>query len=388
MPERHHQPLSKPPASADLPAGQAESHAEARFGQAVEPLAGPEPCHPAGSEPQPGCLYVVGTPIGNLDDLSPRARRVLAGADRIVCEDTRHSGLLLHRLGIRSRLISFHQHNQTQRLPSLLQALAAGESLALISDAGLPAISDPGEVLVAAARAAGHGVRCIPGPSAVTTALVCSGLPSGRFCFEGFLPPRASQRRQRLEALRQEPRTLVLFEAPHRLVALLEDLLEIWGDRPLHLARELTKRHEQHLGPSVAAVLAHCQRVAPQGECTLVLAGAPEPVAAAWDEPTLRRELRALIRGGLTPSQACRQVAERSGQPRRDLYTLLHHADPGADGGMETVEVGEPAADPAPEHPANADCLVHAQRSHRDGGSAVRPDADGPAADGSDADGP
>jgi 16S rRNA (cytidine1402-2'-O)-methyltransferase len=194
-------------------------------------------------------------------------------------------------------------------------------------------------------------VRCIPGPSAVTTALVGSGLPSGRFCFEGFLPPRAPQRRQRLEALRDEQRTLVLFEAPHRLVALLEDLLEIWGDRPLHLARELTKRHEQHVGPSVSAVLEHFQRVAPQGECTLVVAGAPEPSPPAWDAAMLRRELLELIHTGLTRSQACRQLAERSGQPRRALYALLHQGDADAEGGFE--EPGAPAH--APEIPATAE---------------------------------
>lgn len=350
MPNRDHPPRRQEPSAFPVGAHPPQLIPSASTtGDGVH--CGPEPSHPVGSEPQSGCLYVVATPIGNLDDLSPRARRVLAGADRIVCEDTRHSGLLLHRLGIRSRLISFHQHNQTQRLPTLLQALAAGESLALISDAGLPAISDPGEALVAAARAAGHGVRCIPGPSAVTTALVGSGLPSGRFCFEGFLPPRAPQRRQRLEALRDEQRTLVLFEAPHRLVALLEDLLEIWGDRPLHLARELTKRHEQHVGPSVSAVLEHFQRVAPQGECTLVVAGAPEPSPPAWDAAMLRRELLELIHTGLTRSQACRQLAERSGQPRRALYALLHQGDADAEGGFE--EPGAPAH--APEIPATAE---------------------------------
>ena len=381
MPNRDHPPRRE--ASSAFPADAKPPCPSASASTAGDGFQlGAEPSHPAGSEPQSGCLYVVGTPIGNLDDLSPRARRVLAGADRIVCEDTRHSGLLLHRLGIRSRLISFHQHNQAQRLPTLLQALAAGESLALISDAGLPAISDPGEALVAAARAEGHGVRCIPGPSALTTALVGSGLPSGRFCFEGFLPPRAPQRRQRLEALRQEPRTLVLFEAPHRLVALLEDLLEIWGDRPLHLARELTKRHEQHLGPSVAAVLEHFQRVAPQGECTLVLAGAPEPSLAAWDEPTLRRELLELIGTGQTRSQACRQLAERSGQSRRVLYALLHNVDPGEDGGVDGGEVRGEAADHQPEHPANADSAVRSEDSLGDGPAVKGPAARGPAADG------
>ncbi|MCP9807956.1 16S rRNA (cytidine(1402)-2'-O)-methyltransferase, partial [Cyanobium sp. HWJ4-Hawea] len=229
-------------------------------------------------EPAPGVLYLVGTPIGNLADLSPRARVVLSGVQRIACEDTRHSGLLLHQLGLRQkdqgpRLVSFHAHNQSARIPELLGALEAGEAIALISDAGLPGISDPGEVLVAAARAAGHGVICVPGPSAVTTALVSSGLPCGRFCFEGFLPPKTNQRRQRLQELAREERTMVLFEAPHRLVDLLEDLLAVLGDRPLQVARELTKKHEEQVGPSVAVALAHFRAKAPLGECTLVLGG-------------------------------------------------------------------------------------------------------------------
>ncbi|MFM8524278.1 MAG: 16S rRNA (cytidine(1402)-2'-O)-methyltransferase, partial [Cyanobacteriota bacterium] len=180
-------------------------------------------------EPAAGVLYLVGTPIGNLGDLSPRARRVLEGVNRIACEDTRHSGLLLHHLGIRRPLLSFHQHNQNARLPELLAALEAGESIAVISDAGLPGLSDPGEELVAAARAQGRTVICVPGPCAVTTALVSSGLPSGRFCYEGFLPPKAAARRQRLQALAGEERTLVLFEAPHRLLALLEELHDLLG---------------------------------------------------------------------------------------------------------------------------------------------------------------
>ena len=183
-----------------------------------------------GSEPVAGVLYLVGTPIGNLGDLTPRAQRVLAGVQRIACEDTRRSGLLLHHLGLSRAaggppLLSFHQHNQLSRIPELLAALEAGEAIAVVSDAGLPGISDPGEALVAAARQAGLPVVCIPGPSAVTTALVSSGLPSGRFCFEGFLPAKSSQRRQRLQELLAERRTMVMFEAPHRLLELLEDLL-------------------------------------------------------------------------------------------------------------------------------------------------------------------
>ena len=275
------------------------------------------------AEPAPGVLYLVGTPIGNLDDLSPRARRVLARVDRIACEDTRHSGRLLAGLEARGRLISFHRHNRRSRLPQLLDALAAGESVAVISDAGLPGLADPGEELVAAARAAGHAVICVPGPSAVTTALVSSGLPTGRFCFEGFLPPKPAARRARLRQLAGEERTTVLFEAPHRLVALLEDLLSELGDRPLQVARELTKRHEEQVGPSVAAALEHFRRTPPLGECTLVLGGAP-PSTAPWEPERLRAELERLRAGGLSASEAARTLAARSGHDRRALYALLH----------------------------------------------------------------
>jgi 16S rRNA (cytidine1402-2'-O)-methyltransferase len=280
-------------------------------------------------------LYLVGTPIGNLGDLSPRARAVLAGVDRIACEDTRRSGLLLHQLGLRDRdgqgeqprrprLTSFHQHNQARRIPELLDALQAGEAVAVISDAGLPGISDPGEDLVAAARAAGLPVVCVPGPSAVTTALVSSGLPCGRFCFEGFLPAKPSQRRARLRELAGEERTLVLFEAPHRLLELLEDLLAVLGDRPLRVARELTKRHEEQVGPTVSAALAHFRSSPPLGECTLVLGGAPPAAPPAWDEAALRAELEQLVAGGLSGRDAARELAGRSGHSRRALYALLH----------------------------------------------------------------
>lgn len=285
-----------------------------------------------GGEPAAGVLYLVGTPIGNLDDLSPRARRLLQGVDRIACEDTRHSGLLLQRLGLRRsgaapRLLSYHQHNQSQRIPQLLAALAAGESVALISDAGLPGISDPGEPLVAAARGAGHPVICASGPCAVTTALVSSGLPTGRFCFEGFLPARAGQRRARLRELADERRTIVLFESPHRLLDLLTDIEAVLGERPLQVARELTKRHEQQVGPTVSAARAHFLAHPPQGECTVVLGGRPDDTGPAWDGQRLREELQVLVAGGHSRSEAARQLAERSGHSRRALYALLHQAD-------------------------------------------------------------
>ena len=287
-----------------------------------------------GAEPAAGVLYLVGTPIGNVGDLSPRARQVLAHVDRIACEDTRRSGLLLHNLGLRSReqgprLISFHEHNQASRIPDLLASLTAGEAIAVISDAGLPGISDPGELLVAAARAAGHPVICIPGPCAVTTALVSSGLPTGRFCFEGFLPPKANQRRARLRELTGDRRTLVLFEAPHRLVALLEDLLTELGDRPVAVTRELTKRHEQQVGPCLSAALAHFRATPPQGEFTLVLGGAAAEAipAVASDADSLRTSLAELIASGLSRSEAARQLAQQTGLSRRELYALGHTSE-------------------------------------------------------------
>ncbi len=283
------------------------------------------------AEPAPGVLYLVGTPIGNLGDLSPRARQVLAAADHLACEDTRRAGLLLQALGLKRPLISFHQHNQTSRLPQLLAHLAAGDSVALISDAGLPGISDPGEALVAEARRQDRAVICVPGPCAITTALVSSGLPCDRFCFEGFLPPKPTQRRQRLQALAAEERTLVVFEAPHRLVTLLEDLLLVLGDRPLRVARELTKRHEEQVGPTVSAALAHFRGQPPLGECTLVVGGAPA-VLPVWDEEALRDALADLIATGHSAKEASQRLADSTGHRRRDLYALLHRPEVGETG--------------------------------------------------------
>lgn len=270
-------------------------------------------------------LYLVGTPIGHLGDLSERARTVLAAADVIACEDTRHSGQLLSSLGAKGKRLSFHQHNTRGRIPQLLELLAADQSVVVISDAGLPGISDPGEDLVAAARAAQREVICIPGPCAATTALVSSGLPSGRFCFEGFLPPKGRQRRERLAAIAAEPRTTVLYEAPHRLLQLLGDLQELCGDdRPLQVARELTKRHEQQVGPTVAAALQHFNTHKPQGEFTLVLGGAPATPNEEHDDSYWRDALQQLIDTGISANAAAKQLAASSGRSKRELYALLH----------------------------------------------------------------
>ena len=276
-------------------------------------------------EPAGGHLYLVGTPIGHLGDFSPRAKALLTAVDVIACEDTRHSGQLLSNLQARGRRLSFHQHNTRTRLPQLLELLAAGDSLAVISDAGLPGISDPGEELAAAARSVGHPVICVPGPCAATTALVSSGLPSNRFCFEGFLPTKGRERKRRLEEIAAEARTSVLYEAPHRLVTLLAELQELCGaERPLQVARELTKRHEQQVGPTVSAAVEHFQQHRPQGEFTLVLGGCPPTPEVELDDATLLDRLNEAMATGTSASSAARQLALETGIPRRRLYNLIH----------------------------------------------------------------
>ena len=276
-------------------------------------------------EPAGGHLYLVGTPIGHLGDFSPRAKALLTAVDVIACEDTRHSGQLLSNLQARGRRLSFHQHNTRTRVPQLLELLAAGDSLAVISDAGLPGISDPGEELAAAARSAGHPVICVPGPCAATTALVSSGLPSNRFCFEGFLPTKGRERKRRLEEIAAEARTSVLYEAPHRLVTLLAELQELCGaERPLQVARELTKRHEQQVGPTVSAAVEHFQQHRPQGEFTLVLGGCPPTPELELDDATLLDRLNEAMATGTSASSAARQLALETGIPRRRLYNLIH----------------------------------------------------------------
>ena len=277
------------------------------------------------AEPAPGVLYLVGTPIGHLGDLSDRARQVLRQVDVIACEDTRHSGQMLSSLGAVGQRLSFHQHNTRGRIPQLLELLEQKLSVAVVSDAGLPGISDPGEDLVAAVRAAGREVICVPGPCAATTALVSSGLPSGRFCFEGFLPVKGKERRDRLALIATERRTTVLYEGPHRLLQLLSELAHHCGsERPLQVARELTKRHEQQVGPTITAALVHFENHRPQGEFTLVLGGAPAPMHEEHDDTYWREALQELIDTGLSANAAAKQLAARGDRSKRELYALLH----------------------------------------------------------------
>ena len=226
-------------------------------------------------EPAPGTLYLVGTPIGNVEDLSPRARRVLEAVDVLAAEDTRHTGRLLERFGVKRPMVSYHDHNKEGRTPELVARLAGGASVAIVSDAGSPGISDPAFTLVRAAVQAGVRVVPVPGPSSALCALEVSGLPTDRFAFEGFLPRKSGRRRARIEELRGDPRTLIFFESPHRLKAALADLLEGLGDRPASVSRELTKKFEETQRGTLGTLLRWVEEQPPRGEFVLVVGGAP-----------------------------------------------------------------------------------------------------------------
>ena len=271
-----------------------------------------------------GRLQVVATPIGNLADLSERAREALAAADVIAAEDTRHTGALLKAMGLATPLVSLHEHNESRRVPGLLARLAQGERVALVSDAGTPLLSDPGYELVRAAVAAGFEVSAIPGPSAITAALAVAALPTDRFCFEGFLPARERERRAALEALAQEPRTLVFFEAPHRIAASLADIAAVLGpEREAVVARELTKAHETIYRGTLRELTARAATEAnfARGEITLVVRGAPA-VASGTDERLLRRAVELLAKE-LSPGRAAAIAAQLVGSSRAEAYKLL-----------------------------------------------------------------
>jgi len=274
-----------------------------------------------------GTLYVVGTPIGNLDDLSPRARDVLERVSAIAAEDTRRTSGLLSTIGLKKQLIAFHEHNEDQRAGALLARLAEGESLALVSDAGMPLISDPGWRLVERALDAGFDVRTIPGPSAVTAALSVSGLPTDRYVFEGFLPRRAQARDARLEALRGEERTLVFFESVHRMSETVDALVRVFGPtRRACVARELTKVHEQVFRGTLEEIgRALCDAIPLLGEFVLVVAG--RPAEAAGENVADVRRVFDVLRRELPPGRAAALTAELTGVSRNVVYKLTQVAE-------------------------------------------------------------
>jgi 16S rRNA (cytidine1402-2'-O)-methyltransferase len=264
-----------------------------------------------------GRLYVVATPIGNLADVTLRALRVLGEVDVIAAEDTRTTRKLLAHHAIRTPLVSYHDHNESVRTPELLARLERGESVAIVSESGTPSISDPGYRLITEAIAAGMAVEPVPGASAILAAIVVSGLPADAFVFEGFLPRRSSERRRRLDALASDPRTLVLFEAPHRLDASAADLLDVLGDRQVALCRELTKMHEEVRRTTLSELVASLKRRPVKGEIVLVVHGA---TAAAPDLDGAVDEALGLIGDGQSVREATRAVATERGVPRRALY--------------------------------------------------------------------
>ncbi len=284
-----------------------------------------------------GLLLVVGTPIGNLADLSPRAARALATADVVICEDSRRTGRLLTHVAAglaadagedpgwtRPELLVANEHTERARIPEIIDRLDAGQTLALVSDAGMPVVSDPGAAVVAAVRRAGHRVAVVPGPCAVSAALAVSGLAADRYVFEGFLPRKGRERRDRLNRLAEETRTVVLYEAPHRLTRTLQDLAGVCGpDRTVVVGRELTKLYEESELTTLAEAANRSVEVEPRGEYVLVVAGAAD-VATPIDDDELRRRLSELLTDGRSKRDAVAAVVADTGASKRRVYDLAN----------------------------------------------------------------
>lgn len=267
-----------------------------------------------------GILYIVATPIGNLEDITLRALRILKEVDFIAAEDTRHTQHLLRHYEIRTPLVSYHEHNEKSKAQQLVPELIAGKNIALVSDAGTPAISDPGYRLVVAAVAAGINVVPLPGAAAFALALSASGLPTDRFAFEGFLPAKSRERRAALQAVRDETRTLLFYEAPHRLVDSLGAIQEILGNRDAVIARELTKLHEEFLRGPVSELIATLSQREIRGEITLVIRGASEHAETSLDG--VRAEIAKLKADGMRVKEIAEMIGEKYGLAKRDVYRL------------------------------------------------------------------
>ena len=269
----------------------------------------------------PGMLYLVPTPIGNLGDISIRCRETLEQADFIAAEDTRVSLKLLNHLGIKKSLVSYYEHNKAQKGNVILDRILAGETCALVSDAGSPAISDPGEELVRQCASAGITVCAIPGPCAVITALSISGQATGRFCFEGFLSTAKKSRREHLESLVTEQRTMIFYEAPHKLMSTLEDMASVFGaDRPISLCRELTKLHEEVIRTTLGGAIELYTAQPPKGEFVLVLAGAQPPEKEEATAADAAARVAELMEGGMSRKDAVKQTAKELNMPKNAVY--------------------------------------------------------------------
>lgn len=275
-----------------------------------------------------GRLVLVGTPIGNLEDLSPRAVRVLSEAGVVACEDTRRTRKLLTFAGITAHgLVSYHEGNERRQAARLVERVASGEVVALVSDAGMPGLSDPGYRLVSACVERGLPVEVVPGPSAAVGALAISGLPPGRFAFEGFLPRKQGDRRRRLEEVASDPRTLLFYESPHRIADALGDMAAVLGDRPAVLARELTKMHEEVRRGTLSELAEQARDDPPRGEIVVVVGGAVRGHAESPPPAELAARARALMESGVERKEALRQVARETGVGRRAVFDALVEDD-------------------------------------------------------------
>lgn len=269
-----------------------------------------------------GKLYVVGTPIGNLGDFSPRAVETLKTVDFLAVEDTRVTVKLLNHFDIKKEMLSYYEHNKSSKGNLILERLLAGESCAVVSDAGMPAISDPGEDLVRLCHQNGVEVESVPGPSAITTALSIAGMPTGRFCFEGFLTTQKNGRRVHLEELKTEKRTMVFYEAPHKLLATLNDMLTIFGERDIAIVRELTKLHETVFHTNFTQAIEHYTQNPPRGEFVLIISGAKQEIVTytLQDAVSIAKKL---VEEGQSTSFAAKEAANMTGQKKGEIYKSL-----------------------------------------------------------------
>ena len=275
-------------------------------------------------EPQSGFLYVVGTPIGNLEDLSSRALNILKNVSLIACEDTRQTKKIMKRFEFSNNLVSFNQHNSFGKIPRIINELNAGKSLALVSDAGMPSICDPGEDLIHEAKSRGIEIICIPGPCAAITALVASGFPSSKFTFEGFLPKKKSEREKILLEISKNDKTTILFESPHRLKQLLFELKKTLGvEREIKISRELTKKFEEHIGNNIQDVIQHFEGKEVKGEITVVIKGINnKKKKSELNKFEVKKELIDLINAGMTLSQASKYLAKKYNLTKSLIYNL------------------------------------------------------------------
>ncbi len=275
-------------------------------------------------EPESGFLYIVGTPIGNLNDISIRALKILENVSLIACEDTRQTKKIMNRYEFTNNLISFNKHNSFNKIPKLIDDLKSGKSIALVSDAGMPSICDPGENLIKAVKSAGFNIICVPGPCAAITALVSSGLPSSKFIFEGFLPKKKSEREKILFEISRNEKTTILFESPNRLKKLLSELKEYCGgEREIQISRELTKKFEEHVGFSINEVQDFFERQEVVGEITVVIKGIiRNPKNSEIDDMEAKKELHNLINAGLSLSAASKYLAKKNNVSKSVIYNM------------------------------------------------------------------